>query len=51
MVSQRQEQNPIINFDVPLLKMLTLCMIWRAQFLSDFYAVFCVHQILILLPL
>ena len=25
-------------------------MLWRAQFLSDFYAIFCVHQILILLP-
>ena len=40
-----------MNFAVPFLKMLTLYMLWRAQFLSDFYAVFCIHQILILLPL
>ena len=51
MVSLRQEQNSIMKFAVPFLKMLALCMLWRAQFLSDFYAVFCVHQILILLPL
>ena len=51
MVSLRQEQNPFMRFAVPFLKMLTLCMLWRAQFLSDFYAVFCFHQILILLPL
>ena len=30
-VSRRQEQNPIMNFAVPFLKML--CMLWRAQFL------------------
>ena len=47
MVSLRQEQNPIMKFAVPFLKMLALCMLWRAQFLLDFYAVFCVHQILI----
>ena len=40
-----------MNFAGPFLKMLTLYMLWRAQFLSKFYAVFCVHQILILLPL
>ena len=51
IVSLRQEQNPIISFAVPFLKMLALCMLWRAQFLSDFYAVFCVYQILILSPL
>ena len=44
MVSLRQEQNPIMKFAVPFLKMLALCMLWRAQFLSDFYSVFCVHQ-------
>ena len=47
MVSLRQEQNPIMKFAVAFLKMLALCMLWRAQFLLDFYAVFCVHQILI----
>ena len=36
MVSWRQEQNLIMNFAVPLLKMLTLYMLWRAQFLSNF---------------
>ena len=46
-----QEQNPIMNFAVPFLKMLTHYLLWRAKFLSDFYAVFCVHQIVILLPL
>ena len=51
MVSLRQEHNPIMNFAVYFLKMLTLYMLWRAQFLSDFYAAFCIHQILILLPL
>ena len=51
MVSLRQEQNPIMKFAAPYLKMLAHCMLWRAQFLSDFYAVFCIHQILILLPL
>ena len=51
MVSWRQKQNPILNFAVPFLKILILYMLWRAQFLSHFYTVFCVHQILILLPL
>ena len=40
IIRRRQEQNPIKNFAVPFL-----------TFLSEFYAVFCVHQILILLPL
>ena len=48
MVSLCQVQYPIMKFAVPFLRMLVLCMLWRAQFLSDFYAVFCVHQILIL---
>ena len=39
------------NFAVTFLKMLALYMLWRAQFLSEFYVVFCVHQILILLKL
>ena len=39
MASLCQEQNPIMNFSVPFLKMLTLCMLWRAQFKSDFYAI------------
>ena len=51
MVSQRQEQPSIMNFTVPFLKMLTLYMLWRARFLSELYAFFCVYQILILLPL
>ena len=51
MVSLRQEQNPIMKFAVPFLKMFTLCMLWSAQFLSDFYSVFCVHQILSFGPL
>ena len=38
MVRWRQEQNPIMNFAVPFVKMLTLCMLWRARLLSDFYA-------------
>ena len=38
MVSLRQEQNPIMNFAVPFLQMLALCMVWKAQYLSDFYA-------------
>ena len=40
MVSWRQEQHPIMNFAVPFLKMLTLYMLWRAQFLSDFIFAF-----------
>ena len=51
MVSLRQEQNPIMKFAVPFLKMFTLCMLWRARFLSDFYSVFCIHQILSSAPL
>ena len=42
MVRLRQEQNPIMKFAVPFLKMLAFSMLWRAQILSDFYAVFCV---------
>ena len=45
MVSLRQEQNPIMKFAVPFLKMFALCMLWRAQFLSDFYSVFCVQKV------
>ena len=51
VVSRRQKQDPILNFAVPFLKMLTIYMLWRAQFSPDVYAVFFVHQILILLPL
>ena len=50
MVSRHQEQHSIMNFAVSLLKMLTLYLLWRAQFSLDFNAVFCIHQILILLP-
>ena len=50
VVSLLQEQHSIMSFAVPLLKMLTLYRLWRAQFLSNFFAVFWVHQILILLP-
>ena len=39
MVSLRQEQNPIMKFAFPFLKMFALCMLGRAQFLSDFYSV------------
>ena len=39
------------NRQVPLLKLLTLYMLWRTQFLLGFYAGFCVLQILILLKL
>ena len=38
MVSLSQEQHFIMNFAVPFLKMLTLYMLWRAQFLTEFYA-------------
>ena len=51
MVSLCQEQNFIMNFAVSFLKLLILYILWRAQFLSDFYAVFCIHQILILWPI
>ena len=50
-IVSRLEQHPILNFAVPFLKMLTIYMLWRAQFSPDVYAVFFVHQILILLPL
>ena len=39
------------QFCFSFLKILALYMLWRAQFLSECYAVFCVHQILVLLPL
>ena len=51
MVDMCQEQNPIMNLVVVFLKMLALYVLWRAHFLSEFYAIFCVHQILISLPL
>ena len=51
MVSFRQEQHSIMNFAVAFLNLLTLYMLWRAQFLTEFYAVFCIYQILIFLPL
>ena len=35
-----------MKFAVPFLKMFAVCMLWRAQFLSDFDSVFCVHQVL-----
>ena len=35
MVSRRQEQHPIMKSAVPFLKMLTLYMLWRTNFLSD----------------
>ena len=51
MVSRRQEQHSIMNFAVAFLNLLTLYMLWRAQFLTEFYAVFCIYQILISVPL
>ena len=36
MVSLRQEQIPLMKFAVPFLKMLALCMLWRAQFYPIF---------------
>ena len=51
MVSMCQEQHSLMNFAVCFFKMLPLNMLLRAQFLSEFYAVFCIHQILNLLPL
>ena len=51
MVSFRQEQHSIMNFAVAFLNLLTLYMLWRAQFLTEFYAAFCIYQILIFLPL
>ena len=49
MVSRHLGQNPIMNFAVPFLKIIILFVLCRAKFLSDFRAVFCVHQALILL--
>ena len=43
--SQCQEQLPIRNVAGPFLGMLTLFMLWRALFLSDFYALFCVPRV------
>ena len=42
-----QEQHFIKNFAVALLKMLTLYILWKTQFLTELYAVYCVYQILI----
>ena len=36
-----------MKFAVPFLKILKLQMLWTAQFLSEFYAVFCLYQIFI----
>ena len=36
MVSLRQEQNPIMKFAVPFLKMFALCMLWRARIFMKF---------------
>ena len=51
MVSMAKEPHSVMNFAVDFLKMFPLCMLWRAQFLSDFYSVFCVYQILSCRPL
>ena len=48
LVSMGQELNPIMNFAVTFLKMRALYVLWRAQSLSEFYAIFCSYQILIL---
>ena len=37
-----------MNFAVAFLNLLTLYMLWRAQFLTEFYAVFCIYQIYLL---
>ena len=37
IVSLCQEENSIMNFAVTFLKMLALYVLWRAQFLSEFY--------------
>ena len=47
MVSLSQEQHSIMKFVVPLLKMLTLYMLWKAKFLTEFHALICIYQILI----
>ena len=46
MVSMGQEQNSIMDFAVTFLKMLALYVLWRAHFLSELYAVYCLYQIL-----
>ena len=46
MVSLPREQYSIMHFAVPFLKMLTLYT--HSQLLLEFYAVFCVYQILML---
>ena len=51
MASNGQEQHSIMKFAVFFLKMLAINMLWRAQFLTELHAVFCVHLIWILLPL
>ena len=45
MVSLRQEQNPIMKFAVPFLKMFALCMLWRARIFMKFETY--VHKIFI----
>ena len=40
-----------MNFAVAFLKMLTLYVLWSAQFLTELHAVFCIDLIWILLPL
>ena len=40
-----------MKFAVIFLKMLAFYKLWRAQFLTELHAVFCVYQIWILLPL
>ena len=47
LLSWCREQNPIMDFVVNFLKMITLYMLWSCQFLTELHAVFCVHQILI----
>ena len=37
----------IMHFAVAFLKMLTLCMLWKAQFVKDLHAGFRVYQICI----
>ena len=39
MVSLRQEQNPIMKFDVPFHKMFALCMQYLLNGSSDLYAI------------
>ena len=47
MVSLAQEKHSIMKYSVPFLKVLTLYMLCKTQLLFEFYAVFCVYQILI----